>query len=325
MFITNLTQFIPRCIYKNSNKESFRIINGVTINISRKIVEIKCDACTNIFTGQLQNYIDKEKHLCIVCRNTGENAPFYGKHHSEETINYLKKECVITEEKLGKKKYKQWRKSLNERWNKTEHPMKGNHHSDETKEQISTVKKNNPESNTKCIEYWIAKGYTKEQAEKLLSESQRTFTLEKCIQKHGKKKGTEIWQERQRKWLKSFPKNNYSKISQELFWSIHKKIKSKYKEIYFAENGKNHNNEYRIKSKTSYKLLDFYIKDINKCIEFDGDYWHGSRGNIERDKKRERDILKENPEMQIFHVKEYDYKKDKNKIIEKCLNFLGVK
>jgi hypothetical protein len=129
--------------------------------------------------------------------------------------------------------------------------------------------------------------------------------------------------------LTSFPRLNYSKVSQELFWAIFDKIKNNYKDIYFAtlNNGEmdysGPNHEYRVKTSRSSRKLDFYVKDVNKIIEFDGTYWHGrvGMGNKERDAIRELeifDILKSS----TFHVKEMDYNKNKKQIVEDCLNFL---
>lgn len=44
-------------------------------------------------------------------------------------------------------------------------------------------------------EYWMAKGFSEEDAIQMVSERQSTFTLEKCIEKHGKVEGTKVWQE----------------------------------------------------------------------------------------------------------------------------------
>jgi hypothetical protein len=52
------------------------------------------------------------------------------------------------------------------------------------------------------IEYYLKKGYTEIESEKMLSERQRTFTLEKCILKHGEEIGIKIFNERQNKWSK---------------------------------------------------------------------------------------------------------------------------
>lgn len=62
-------------------------------------------------------------------------------------------------------------------------------------------------------------------------------------------------------------------------------------------------------------FLDFYVKDNNKVIEFDGDYWHGEkRGNQERDKKRE-EKLKSLGFVNILHVKERDYTANPSAIV----------
>ena len=69
-------------------------------------------------------------------------------------------------------------------------------------------------------------------------------------------------------------------------------------------------------------FLDFYIKDNNKVIEFDGDYWHGEkRGNQKRDRERE-EKLKKLGFINILHVKEYDYKTNPNKVLQECLEFI---
>ena len=51
------------------------------------------------------------------------------------------------------------------------------------------------------IEYYLEQGYSEDEPKKLLSERQATFSLEKCINKHGKEEGTRIFNERQEKWL----------------------------------------------------------------------------------------------------------------------------
>ena len=58
-------------------------------------------------------------------------------------------------------------------------------------------------------EYWIKKGYTEKEAIEKVSKVQSTFSLEKCIKKHGEKRGKEIWQSRQNKWQNTL--NNKTK------------------------------------------------------------------------------------------------------------------
>jgi hypothetical protein len=55
----------------------------------------------------------------------------------------------------------------------------------------------------RCVEHWLAKGYSLKEAENKVKETQATFTLDKCISKHGLEEGTRIWQERQDNWQKS--------------------------------------------------------------------------------------------------------------------------
>lgn len=58
------------------------------------------------------------------------------------------------------------------------------------------IRKDSP----RCAEYWLAKGYSEKEAKEKISKLQSTFSLEKCIEKHGVIKGTEIWENRQIKW-----------------------------------------------------------------------------------------------------------------------------
>lgn len=56
------------------------------------------------------------------------------------------------------------------------------------------------DKSTTQIGYWLKKGYSEEDAKNIISERQRTFTLEKCIEKYGEEKGKEVWKNRQLKW-----------------------------------------------------------------------------------------------------------------------------
>lgn len=65
-------------------------------------------------------------------------------------------------------------------------------------------RKENPELyigyNDTSIEYYLKKGLSEEDAKAALKERQATFTLEKCIKRHGLEEGTRIFNERQDKW-----------------------------------------------------------------------------------------------------------------------------
>jgi len=183
-----------------------------------------------------------------------------------------------------------------------------------------------PEQQSTRIEYWLKKGYNETESKKMLSERQTTFSLDICIEKYGKIEGKKIWLKRQEKWISNNKKCNFSKISQQLFWSIYEKI-NKNDDIFFAtiKNGtldnSGKNNEYRLSLTNCVVIPDFFIKNQNKIIEFDGTYYHRKTPeNINRTLKRDKELIKDG--FEIFHVNEYDYRKNPNKVLKECLDFL---
>ena len=180
------------------------------------------------------------------------------------------------------------------------------------------------------IEYYLKKGLNQKEAEQALKNRQTTFSKEICIEKYGEERGLEIWMNRQEKWLKNLPKLNYSKISQKLFVEIWKELKNRYNDIYFATldkktesiyNKDDKNFEYRLKTNESFIKPDFYIPSINKIIEFDGTYYH--RNNTENKKREEkRNKLINDMNIDLLHISENDFKKNKEKTIQKCVNFI---
>ena len=182
------------------------------------------------------------------------------------------------------------------------------------------------------IEYWLKKtNGNLEKAKELLSQRQSTFSLNKCVEKYGKEKGTQIWLNRQEKWHNNYKKFNFSKISQELFWQIAEKIDS-LDEIYFAELNKNKqkdlsgvNYEFRLRLNDSLILPDFIDNKTKKIIEFDGFYWHKVKNkkygfNLNPDIKKEKNLTKQG--YSVLRIDEKDYINDKNGTLIKCLNFL---
>jgi very-short-patch-repair endonuclease len=180
------------------------------------------------------------------------------------------------------------------------------------------------------IEYYLDKGYSEEESIGLLRERQRTFTLEKCIEKYGEEKGRNRWLKRQEKWLSSYKKVNYSNISQELFISIYNELLNLgfTNKLYFAkldENNKIHNTnrnfEYRLKLKDSYILPDFFIPDLKLIIEFDGTYYHrDNTENKERERRRDENIKKSG--YNVIHISEKEYIKNKELTIFRIVNYI---
>lgn len=203
------------------------------------------------------------------------------------------------------------------------------------KELFQKVSKSNKENgnNNTTIKYWLKQGFTEEEAKERISERQRTFSLEKCIEKHGDELGRKVWLDRQEKWHKSYKKSNFSKISQTLFWNIAEHLDD-LNHIHFAElsedknlddSGKN--NEYKLRLETRLILPDFIDLSKNKIIEFDGTYWHKNGRQVKNTnalRDSEKDELLINSGFSILRVKEEEYKNDPQEIINKCLDFLNA-
>lgn len=64
---------------------------------------------------------------------------------------------------------------------------------------------------------------------------------------------------------------------------------------------------------------------VKKIIEFDGTYWHRKHiirsTNRLRDHQRDEIIIRNG--YSVLHIKEEDYRNDKNDAVEKCLEFLN--
>lgn len=175
-------------------------------------------------------------------------------------------------------------------------------------------------------EYWTKLGYSEDEAISIVANKQKR-DLEFFINKYGEEKGIEKWNLKISRWSNNFKISNYSKVSQILFAELYKNIKTKYNEIYFATLNNNEikdigkNNEYRLRLLNRIILPDFFIKDSNKIIEFDGVYYH--RNTPENNKReKERDEAIKIAGYKVFHVNEMKYYKNKDLVIQECLDFI---
>lgn len=93
------------------------------------------------------------------------------------------------------------------------------------------------------------------------------------IDKHGEERGREIFKSMLDGKLKGMNGVTNSKPSQELFDKLDLIIGEKYKTYYFNKNG-----EYEVLIDEINRVfyLDFYIEDLNVCVEFFGDYYHAN-------------------------------------------------
>lgn len=185
------------------------------------------------------------------------------------------------------------------------------------------------------LEWWLNKGYSLEEAQKLLKERQTTFTLDKCITKHGQEKGTRIFNERQSKWKKSLQENferegdsrsPSSKFANEIITQLcdYLKIEKPTKEKWM-----------KCKETGNAYSYDFTYK--KKIIEFNGDYWHcnpkiyesfffNKNKGLTADEIWKHDNKKNNLAKkhgyQVLIIWENDWNTKQKETLKKCINFL---
>jgi hypothetical protein len=271
----------------------------------------------------VQEFPTKPLYCLTDKHNTSKNS---GKHMKQEKYRIWAAKRMRGEKNINSK-YKTDEKTRKQRspFSK-EFYKKRNLSEDDLHIFVKNALKNRICDNT--LEYYLKQNFSEEDAKIMLKNRQTTFSLEKCIKKYGEEKGLSIWKDRQEKWLKNYKKTNFSKISQKLFCEIFQKIKNDFNEIYFAilNDDKQidltgNNYEYILKLNDKVIKPDFFIKDNNKIIEFDGIYWHktdivNKKREVERDKKLYHSGYK------VYHVREDDYYKNPIKTIEKCINFI---
>jgi G:T-mismatch repair DNA endonuclease (very short patch repair protein) len=212
------------------------------------------------------------------------------------------------------------------------------------------------EKQTTRIEYYMHKGMTYEEAVKARANRQSTFSLDKCIDRLGQEEGQKRFLKRQTQWLKTLDdkteeekerilrlkattkKGGKSKIAIELckaldrpgaFWGTIDKNQPGEKMFVV--------NEGAIKR----IMVDFCFE--NKIIEFYGDYWHqnpvrfkptnkiisrsGDKKFITAEEKWNLDAQRvswlENQGYMVKIIWEHDYRKNSDKIVKECLEFLS--
>lgn len=199
------------------------------------------------------------------------------------------------------------------------------------------------EQSWRCKEYWMKiSGVTEEEAKKIISNKQKTFSKEKCIEKFGQEKGLKIWKERQNKWQESLHKSEklhvgYSSVSQKLFDAILEKYIEGKDYVFYGS--KNH--EYCIRKNNQNYIYDFTDLNKRKIIEFNGDIYHGNPKLFEATDKPnpfkkdktckdlwmfdeiKKQVANENG-FEMLTIWENEYRESNEKTIIKCLKFLEI-
>jgi len=179
-----------------------------------------------------------------------------------------------------------------------------------------------------------------DQYEKFRKSMKGVYTLDWFIKKYGDEIGKIKYEERSinvskishfRKYNKQ-NKENWSKISQLLFWEIYNIIKKSFTTIYFGEL----NHEYSCG--VANNNYDFVVLDNKKIIEFNGDKFHANPNKFKSSDIPLKFLKKTSEEIWLldkikiekaisngFDVKiiwESDYLKNKNQILLECIKFI---
>lgn len=203
------------------------------------------------------------------------------------------------------------------------------------------------------LEYYIKRGATHDEATKLLAKRQTTFTLEKCIEKHGTERGMKVYNNRQERWLTSFYDKSDEEIKDinrrkidniatsvpavELFRTLQSQFPTKIYKYTDRDTGDREQILYNENTKRHYKV-DFIDELDSKIIEFNGNYFHGNpsmyketdilhttgeeyKAVWERNRLRIKEL--ESMGYKVLVIWEYDFKYNRDKTIEGCINFLN--
>lgn len=189
------------------------------------------------------------------------------------------------------------------------------------------------------IEYYLQQGMSKEQAKEALAERQRTFSLEKCIEKYGEVEGRKKYLERQTKWKSSLQKSfnhsgspyTQSNISLKMISDLCNKLKINVPKDELCLINNNSTNKVK-----NHYFYDFVYK--NKIIEFNGDYWHCNPKTWTPDKYNkslhmtaqevwakdlDKKICAESYGYEVLTVWDSDYKETPDNVINKCIDFIN--
>lgn len=152
-------------------------------------------------------------------------------------------------------------------------------------DKMKKTKASNPHNENTRVEYFQSKfSVGREEAKQMRSDRQQTFSLQKCISKHGEEKGRHVWLDRQQRWSKSFndrsPEEMASIISRRTD-NRNKRFTSKLERRILRELKLRLGPD--VQSSKALKRIDdprrWFTYDIvygNKIIEIDGDYYHAN-------------------------------------------------
>lgn len=247
---------------------------------------------------------------------------------------YCKKQAYTNGFEYKSKKYKMTKEEFIE-YNKNRsvtlnNMVKRHGEKEGTKKWEEYCDKQRTNGNSK--EYFIDKYGEKEGTKKWIKVNKsKVNSLENFQKRYGKEKGTQIFE----KYMSEKKIKSFSKISQKLFWEIYNHVKSE--NIYFYELNKEFGKLNKLNGE--YYYYDFVDLNNKKIIEFNGNCFHVKNinesskwknpfSNIGAEDTYQKDLRKkefvEKLGFQVLYIWEDEYRKNDEKELKKCLNFLGV-
>lgn len=233
--------------------------------------------------GRINN--SKKQNLCLYGNLNNYTSPFegrftekwfkekYGNEWEEEHKKKHQKTAGTLENFIrrhgdhkGKEKYKEFCKKCDNKSLKYFIQRFGEERGRNEYEKSCNIQQ---KTSPRGIFYWIEKGYSEIEAKKLKKDfNSRGSNINYLKKKYGNEEGEKRYYESMKRRIQS--NNIFSKTSKQCFEKIINILCIDKNSCYFAEN------EYFISSKNYFFSVDFYNKDLNLWIEFNGDFWHAN-------------------------------------------------
>ena len=307
-----------KCILNTDNNSYYK----TDIEKDLYIICTKCKEKRYLKNPNLVYYIEKENRTkyCFKCANSGENNPFYGKVHSDQSKNKISikaKERDISGENnpfYGKTHSKETRELISKKLKERDisgenNPFYGKTHSEETKEFIRN----------KNIMYQANLNINqKEKLSLKLSEKQK-----------------EIYNRNPEKYIKNKQRaNEISLKSQKRYKmnNIEKKVLNELEKL-------NINQYFEYSVILNFMQFDFGCKKHKILLEIHGDYWHGNPAlynkngtegkiklneiqieKISKDKEKYKFAIENN--FKIFYIWEKDIKAGNFEVLQEIYKIL---
>lgn len=332
--------------YSKKLKEivNYLINNYKTIRWSNKIVKDNKELFKNETSWMPKNSLLKEKIFCIQndifsrpkCLLCGKEISFiltmilgYRKYCSNKCANNYHNENRSQNEKDIRKR------KLQKKWeNKTQKEI----NEITKKRNITNNNKSQKEKDEIVIKRLKSKN-DKSQKEKDETKRKRLKTFNNKSQKEK----DDIYKRVILSKIENgtlYNVGGFSKISQKLFWKIYNQLPKELQEkTYFGENKEN-GGEFGKKDKIRGYKYDFVISNIKICIEYNGEKFHPNPTMTEEEwnswsplysEKTADEIYVENQYklnilrnegFLVLEVWHFDFLKNQNEVIQKCLQFI---